>query len=186
MIRRQGEYESDRRWSDSKLAAVRTLLATRLITIAPDEEDTERATDLIALPRRIAVRVRDQANCLPSYQQEVTFRSSRSSGAKTELEKILEGHGDLFFYAFWDGQQITRFVLLDLDILRAIHQKGWLPPRQRPNPNDGGRTWFVVVPLADIRPCVLEDWWLDDEQCREQQQAVREWIASLLVSEGKR
>ena len=68
---------------------------------------------------RIACRVRT-GKYQKKYGNEFTIRSTRPSGAKTELRKIIEGWGDYMFYGFGDGSNLIIWHLLDLKIFRSI------------------------------------------------------------------
>jgi hypothetical protein len=68
---------------------------------APLELDLREATDLVikCANLRIACRARDD-NYRYNFGDQFTLRAWLESGAKTELEKILEGYGDYLIYAF--------------------------------------------------------------------------------------
>lgn len=74
------------------------------IMLAPPEEDMKRNTDLsfdlYAYRFRIGCRIRRCFYFCGQYKNEFTLRSHRFSGRKTELAKIVDGFGDLFFYGF--------------------------------------------------------------------------------------
>ena len=111
-------YRDDRSWSDRYLPAIRQLVGPHLLIPAPIELDTQQATDLIVLRARdmmIACRVR-RHGYVDIYPFDITLRSKRDSGSRTELEKIVEGWGDWMFYghAAATGDGIERWYLLDL------------------------------------------------------------------------
>src|SRR4030042_5530071 len=91
----------DKQWSDRFIPEIKGILGQYLIGEAK-EEDQERNTDLIVLKMevvRVACRIRKYEYII-KYGDEFTIRSSRPSGAKTELTKILEGWGNYLFYGF--------------------------------------------------------------------------------------
>lgn len=117
------EYRNDRVWSDAYLPAVREIVGPRLLEPAPFDEDVKRSTDLMILKARdmrIAVRVR-RPGYFQRYPYDFTIRAKRDSGAKTELEKILDGFGDWMFYghASKGSASIEAWHLLDLAVFRA-------------------------------------------------------------------
>ena len=116
------EWKDDKRWSDRFLVQIKRILGEHLLREPPVEEDAERNTDLIVLRMdaiRIACRIRRHAY-LAEYPNDITIRSGRPSGAKTELTKIVEGWGDFLFYGFSDVAEanIERWRLCDLKAFR--------------------------------------------------------------------
>lgn len=139
------------------LSELKMIAGLHLLGEAPFEEDAQRATDLIVLRLdavRIACRVR-RHEYLERYEGEFTIRSSRPSGADTELGKIIEGWGDYMLYAFagLDGR-LAAWLLGDLHVFRRWHARqlvslpaGGTPGLRVPN-RDG--TWFTAFTLADL------------------------------------
>ena len=122
-------------WSDQYMPAVkivleahRLLFTTRaIITEASRQEDMAHNTDLVVVvvgASKIACRIRSE-NFMRYYPDEFTIRSEVVSGAKTELEKVLEGWGDYYLYGF--GNEKTKGLLLwhicRYDIFRAWHKR---------------------------------------------------------------
>lgn len=115
-------YADDRCWSDNYVGIISRLIGPYLLVPAPIELDTKQATDLIVLRARdmtIACRVR-RFGYAEKYPYDITIRSKRDSGAKTELEKIVEGWADWMFYghATQDPLSIYPWYLLDLHMWR--------------------------------------------------------------------
>lgn len=101
-------------------------------TPAPDHHDMHEATDLMMLnarDKRIAVRVR-RYGVAHMFPYQFTIRAKVASGAKTELAKMVEGHGDWMFYGH-SNQASDGFALwwlLDLDAFRsALIRRDSLP-----------------------------------------------------------
>ena len=93
-------YQEDREWSDLFIPRIKELVGPHLLSISSFEEDTEQAADLVVLRGRnqtVACRVR-RYGYADNYGYQFTVRSARESGAQTELAKIVNGWGDLFFY----------------------------------------------------------------------------------------
>jgi hypothetical protein len=155
-------YANDRSWSDRYIPLVASLVAPKLLIPAPFERDTKEATDLIVLTARdlkIAVRLRRQSQFKPEYGNQITFRARRSNGVATELEKIIGGFGDWFFYGWAfaeDPPEIVRWFLVDLNAWRiqysrALRRKvaGTKPKLQwGEQSNSDGETSFCWFDLA--------------------------------------
>lgn len=153
-------YSSDRVWSDQYLYLIKTIVGPYLLTEASAEEDNHRATDLIMLAAdkiRIACRIRRQGYA-DRYPDDITIRSHRDSGAKTEFTKIFDdGYANWMFYGHvcpHNRESLVRWMLVDLDGLRWVkqnHPDQWhLTLHQQAN-KDG--TYFSVINvrrLADL------------------------------------
>lgn len=111
----------DWRWSDQFTDEVRELIGPHLLVPASLDADRERATDLWAQDRLIAVRIR-RSGYGGGYSSQFTLRSARPTGAKSELDKVVEGWGDWLFYGFEDPSTCGRigiWHLVDLWAFRA-------------------------------------------------------------------
>lgn len=155
-------YEQDRSWSDRYISTIKRLLGPQLLEPAAHEWDTTRATDLTVLRARnlcIAARVR-RAGYADRYPYDITLRSARDSGARTELEKIVDGWGDMMFYGHADatGDDFTRWWLIDLHAFRAalIRDRGDDSLRWSQRSNGDG-THFVTFDLRSFprRPPIV-------------------------------
>lgn len=154
-------YAEDRAWSDRYLQIMRMLIGPHLLTPSPLEVDTKQAADLIVLRGRdmtIACRIRRHGYA-DRYPWDITIRSRRDSGARTELEKIVEGWADWMFYAHAsiDPGALDRWYLIDLDVWRrefiregvrsALGRETQRKRQLRPQSNGDG-THFVAF---DVR-----------------------------------
>ena len=152
------EFSQDFDWQRNYLDHMREIAGRVLLTEASFEEDAKRNTDLIVLKMdavRIGCRVRQHAY-LERYGDEFTIRSRRTSGAKTELEKILEGWGDYLIYGFAHptAARLCAWLVADLAVFRAWFvrralgsPKGEVPGVLCDN-HDG--TFFRAFSLADL------------------------------------
>ena len=155
-------WTTDKLWSDRFIPEIRQLIGPELITEAPAEEDALRNTDLITLKMdsyRIGCRVRHPED-YKKYRHQFTLRSTRPSGAKTELAKVIEGWGDYFFYGWSDDAEVglQDWLLGDLKVFRlafatALHLNA---PFWHIVPNDDGSSQFHAfdidkLPKAFIR-----------------------------------
>lgn len=144
-------YDTDRRWSDAFIPAIKKIVGPLLLEESSFEVDTQQAADLVILNARdktIACRVR-RAGYADRYGHEFTIRAKRDSGAKTELEKIIDGFGDWMFYghADPDGMNVSRWVVINLAGLRAaIIRKQALAKKQ----SNGDGTHFVAFDVREL------------------------------------
>lgn len=123
-------WKKDKAWSDKFIPQIKRVLGELFISESPEETDRDEATDLIVLeirPFRIACRIR-KAEFFDRYPNEFTIRSSRPSGQKTEIKKIIAGWGDYYFYGFSNHMEndLLSYVVLDLNVFRehiSLHQE---------------------------------------------------------------
>lgn len=147
-------YRSDREWADSLLDQVSAILKKNAmhivnVEIAPDDIDSKQATDMVVRVSSgaVAVRVR-RDNC---KYRELTIRNRRSSGVKTEIHKIRDGHADWYLYGWTNGRTtIADWILVDLERMRDADL--FDSPR-REIPNTDRRTWFVAYTIREIVQC---------------------------------
>ena len=120
------------------------------VRIANQDEDQNHATDYIVEVSSgdIACRVREE--CFWHRYADITLRYLRPSGNKTELEKIKEGYGCWYLYAwdkrFTDGKFIA-WVFVDLDKLR---NSGLLNKPRQVVWNRDGSSAFIYIKLAEL------------------------------------
>ncbi|MFH0965328.1 MAG: hypothetical protein V2A58_15110 [Planctomycetota bacterium] len=116
-------YTTDRTWSDQFIPELRRVIGPYVLVPSSLEQDRREASDLVvfqATRLTIACRVR-RAGYSSRYPNQFTIRSKRTSGAKTELMKLIEGWGDWFFYghAAETTPTLTCWWLLNLAAWRA-------------------------------------------------------------------
>lgn len=155
-------YANDRAWSDAYMDAVKAIVGPMLLADAPLVRDRSEATDLIVLGARdmaIGVRLR-RPGYAGKYPGQFTIRSHRSSGAKTELTKIVDGWGNWLFYGHaGDGGSIAEWLVIDLDLLRAafirfpglLHSPDGAAAGRKPNGDGTEFRWFQV----DLLPAAV-------------------------------
>lgn len=115
-------YQKDRTWSDIFIPAIKRNAGQHLLQVSSFEVDTQQAADLVVLHAKgvtLAARVR-RHGFLPQYKYDFTIRSSRDSGAETELAKIEKGFADYLFYGHAKDNigSLASYMMIDLDILR--------------------------------------------------------------------
>lgn len=153
-------YQRDRKWSDRFLNEVKQILQENAVhivkvEIADDFADQARATDVVVTVTggNVAVRVRRDSTRF----RDLTIRSRRGSGAKTELRKIRDGFGDWYLYGWVNGtNEITEWILVNLDCLR---ESGILNKKRKEISNADGMSWFVAIPLNELKThgCVVAE-----------------------------
>jgi hypothetical protein len=120
-------WEDNKRWADHFMPEVKQILGGYLIREPHPEEDYKRNTDLIVLSiDQVRIGVRIRRNCyLDSFGDQFTIRAGLPNGTKTELQKIMEGWGDLFFYGFCDPTEtrLARWTIGDLEMFRVVYLK---------------------------------------------------------------
>jgi hypothetical protein len=115
-------WESDKRKTDGVMRHVRAALGGAFVKDATPAEDQTEATDLKTLilgSETIAVRIRDDSY-RAKYGHEITLRADRPSGAKSELQKIMCGYSQWFFYGFanYETMRLTQYVLINTNGIR--------------------------------------------------------------------
>jgi hypothetical protein len=124
-------YAADRKSADGFLLQQKQYigfyLADQLVDVGPDYEDRHENTDFTFQTRavRVSARVRDYKFL---HFQDFTIRAQRSSGAPTELDKLLAGFGDYFLYAVKDptgrpGRPFAAWAIVDLTLFRVWYKK---------------------------------------------------------------
>lgn len=150
-------YAQDRKWSDAFIPAIKQVVGPLLLEESSFEVDTQQAADLVVMNARdktIACRVR-RAGYADRYGYEFTIRSARDNGAKTELEKIVDGFGDWMFYghAHQDGMNVSRWMVISLPALRAAIIRKQASPLKQSN---GDGTHFIAFDARALpNDCVI-------------------------------
>lgn len=153
-------YRVDRQWADSYAEQVKAILTAQAIhfvrfEFAPEEADRKQATDFVVRVEGgdIAVRVRSTRRDF----RDMTIRTRRANGVRTELEKLRAGFARWYLYCWCapDGP-IGDWVLVDMDVMRS---RGLLDRRRKEYTADGGETSFVGIPVDELRRagCVVTD-----------------------------
>jgi hypothetical protein len=151
-------YKDDRAWGDAFTDQAFRILTPFIpqcveLTLAPQYKDNKEATDFeIALKGgTIAVRLRR-----PSYNfRDLTIRSRRANGARTELAKLQAGYAFRYFYGWTDERHnIREWILVDLD---KVRQAGLLHRDWQEKPNKDGTTFFIAIPsqALDQAGCLI-------------------------------
>lgn len=151
-------YASDRAWSDRFIPHMRLLIGPHLLEPSSVEIDTKFAADLVVFRARdvtIACRVR-RPGYADRYPFQFTIRSHRASGARTELEKLVDGWGDWMFYGHASNSgepTVERWWLLDLAAWRAALIRDKHRRINAESKSNGDGTAFVAFDVRDFPVC---------------------------------
>lgn len=148
-----GNFGSNFRFQDGFQEQVKEILQRNAqylldIRLSTPIEDTRQATDMVMRVESgvdVAVRIR-RPNC---EYRELTIRSRASNGGKTELDKLREGWGDWYVYA-WSNRQglLNEWILVNIHTLRksgALNTRRFEIPNK---PDDGTR--FVAIKQDEL------------------------------------
>lgn len=156
--------ESNLAFEKSMMPQVKALLkkhAAHIIRIdtATEEEDTRQATDLVLRvdSGTIAVRIRRLETMVKvKDKRDLTIRTRAHGGGRTEFDKIRDGWGDWYFYAWSQKNQIAEYMLLDIQRIRSSGLLDALQNRQA-IPNVGDNTEFKAISIDELltNDCVV-------------------------------
>ena len=120
MSKQVNDYKADRKFGDSYWREVKAALGLALVRVSTPDEDRLAATDLVVSGGTVAVRIRRAKWYTVDHYAEFTLRASKASGRRTELSKIMAGHGDYLFYGFAtpDGKHLAAWRIGDLAVFR--------------------------------------------------------------------
>ena len=144
-------------WQMKFLPAIKNIVGPHLLEPASFELDAKEATDLLVLTARdmrIGCRIR-RAGYAERYPWEFTIRSKRDSGAKTEMEKIIQGWGDWMFYAHAEHNDLLslcRWFLINLHSWRAHAIKSKQSAGRPTSKDNHDGTYFHAFDLRYFHP----------------------------------
>lgn len=150
-------FREDFEWQEGFADTVRRIVGPFLLSPSTLDVDRTEATDFMVLDGRdvrVAARVRRQGYA-ERYGDDVTFRSMRENGIRTEWAKVIEDRfADWSFYGHHTGVEhmIYPFFLLDLGVLRELHAAhGDSILYRRHVPNGDGTRFHVIRPGDLVR-----------------------------------
>ena len=146
-------WQRDKAWADgylSQIEAVVRSIAGKIVEFRPgtDQEDQKEATDYVVHVASGTIACRIRRNC---RYRDLTIRSSRPSGAQTELAKIREGWGRWYLYMWVRDGKVEEWIFVDLDKLR---QGGLLDGKERRRNPDG--VTFLPIHVSKLKGCLVE------------------------------
>lgn len=110
----------------------------RQVVQASLEEDCARNTDMLIVGSNesISCHIRKYGDL--KFSDEFTIRDQTNNGAKAEIIKVAEGHGDYLFYGFAqpEGPELAAWFIGDLSVFR--HWYMWAMYHSKPKTVPGG------------------------------------------------
>jgi len=166
---KNSDYIKNREWSDKFIPEIKRILGETFIVESSEFKDKNEATDLIIMElekKCFACRVRKYKYYLASaWRDQFTIRRKLFESGKSEMEKIKEGFGDVYFYGFSneqnDGSGFVKYTILDLDVFRKFgslvnNRKNECWGEEENYDNSPNFYWFNIDP--DIEPiCFPEE-----------------------------
>lgn len=182
-------YQDNRKWGDMYLDAAIEGLKKRgfqSVDVTCDDIDMEQAADLIGVRGHdeitIAFRVRDYAY-FDNYADDFTLRYRHKSGAKTEYEKVMAGHGDWMLYGFGKEGSLVKYALFNLDGVRKRGRQ-ILDISKREMPNKGGNTFFVWFKWCEMpASCLIDSNYVNKSEMVSQENI--DWLDSYISESEK-
>lgn len=115
------------------------------IELSTSQEDTKESFDLV-YKSRVEVSIRIRNNTYLKYA-DLTIRSKSKYGNKTELNKLIEGKGSIYLYAWKtiNNEYFQSWILVDINKIRSLFTDYVLPDRYN---SDG--TAFKYYPVSTI------------------------------------
>jgi len=108
------------------------------------KEDTKQATDWVATTEAASFAVRIRRYGYIRYK-DLTIRSY-CRGYKTEIDKLKQGHGDFYLYAWTDSDQIIAYWLIDLNKVREADLLNRATSR-----SNGDGTAFITISEHELK-----------------------------------
>lgn len=127
------------------------------IDVSDPEDDMGKATDMVIKVTGGDVAVRLRTGERP--ERDLTIRSY-NKGYKTELEKLRDGFGDWYFYAwFGPDNHISEWLLADINQMR-ISEILDVPRFEIPN---GDGTKFISITIDELQAtaCLITSYGLE-------------------------
>ena len=145
-------------WQSNYYPQIKSILMENLgkivnINIADQEQDMKRATDFVITMTGGDVAVRIRRDGYYKFH-DFTIRSSKPSGHKTELQKIIDGYGDFYLYCWTVGDDIKKWVLINLEKLRI---SGILNKPRREIQNTDGSSNFIAIGLDELGDSIIAE-----------------------------
>lgn len=146
------DFKSNFAFQDGYMQQIESIVkrnAQHMITtrLASKIEDSQQSTDMVMQVDAgvtIAIRIR-RPNC---HFRDLTIRSQSWGNGKTELDKLREGWGDWYVYAWANTQGILdEWMLVNIHTMRNA---GLLGKDKSERSNKDGRTAFVNYTIKEL------------------------------------
>lgn len=146
-----GHYADNRAFADSYEETLREIVQNNVGAIAAVEVSGRVADMRAGADFRIIMR--SGRDVLSRVRRDVRYRDftirAFAGGSRTELDKLRDGYGGWYVYAWTDESgTICDWILVDLDHLRDSGELDKDRPVKR---NRDGRTGFISIPIEDLR-----------------------------------
>lgn len=143
------EFNKNWDWQLQHIEQIKEILRNQAmhivnIEVASPENDMKHATDLEVhvTGGNIAVRIRRD---IP--WRDLTIRA-KNGNAQTEIHKLREGYADWYLYAWTVKNQVSDWLLADLNVMRT---KGCFDENRPVIMNRDGYTGFVKYSLQELK-----------------------------------
>lgn len=148
---RRASFVENWKWQEKYFDDVKRIVKENLhritvLRIGMPEQDMKEATDLVVHVNggTIALRIRD---AIKYKYRDLTIRSYVPTGYATEIDKLRQGYGDWYLYAWADSFNIIEYMLVDL---AQVRQSGLLDMKHHIKTNRDG-TKFIAISADDLR-----------------------------------
>lgn len=160
-------------WQAQFADSIRRIVGPFLLVPAPMDVDMTQATDFLmfkagglSLAARIRGTDRSGRRYADLYPNDITIRSRRDNGTRTEWAKIIEdGFADWMFYghATGVGTRLYPFFLIDLAVLREMYAADGTKILTSQDKANGDGTYFHVIRPGSLarsynRPDLIITW----------------------------
>lgn len=120
------------------------------VRIATDDEDQHHATDLVFEVAAGGIACRVRFDC---PWRDLTIRSWRATGARTELDKFLtEDFPPWYLYAWINAGRVDEWIWVDN---HKLVESGLLDTAEERDNRDGTRFKAVSIPRLQLSGCLV-------------------------------
>lgn len=149
----QLSWHHEKEWADGHREAIERVVravAHHIVEITPSsfQDDTEHAIDYdISLSAgAMACRIRRDETC---PYRDLTMTTSRPSGARCEVDKVLGGTVRWYLYAWAEAGGFVDWMFVDLDVVREARLiERARRARREKRSGDGSR--FLYIPFLEL------------------------------------
>jgi hypothetical protein len=150
----QQSWRLEKAWADDHINAINDVvrsMAHKIITITPSSfhRDTEEAIDydIQISSGAMVCRIRRAATC---PYRDLTMTTHRPSGARPEVEKVLDGKVRWYLYAWAEAGGFVDWMFVDLAVVRANNLiENAMEKGREVRVKDGSRFTYIHFPELD-------------------------------------
>ena len=147
------QWEWANRFFDAIQAAIQSVAGVFVrMEVADMDDDMRRVIDYVVRVEGGDIACRIRRNMYLARFRDWTIRSVVPSGATTELDKLRDGFGRWYFYAWAtpNDRDLADWMLIDLD---AVRRTDILYCDREERMNDDG-TGFIYVTRDELADCI--------------------------------